>query len=743
VSAVSGAVPGPARWPKRNAFAFAGGTALFVDDIRPDGLLHMAVVRSSRAHARLRRVDTAPAKAVPGVVRVLEGHEASLHLRPLPYQFGDPELIGGRRAVLVALPVDEVRYVGEPVAVVAAESPRAARRAAAAVVVEYEDLPVLLDARSFLADPDPHHVIAANEVVAGDADEVLRTAEHVVRTEFSLGRSSTAPIEPRGYVAAWEGGRLTVHAAHQQPFQLRTELAEVLDLPVDAIRVVVPNVGGSFGLKMTGPVEEPLVCLLSILCGRPVKWIETRAECFLGGGREQLHEVEVAHAADGRILALRDRIVIPVGAEAVLPGWRQAYVSAASFPTAYDIPHLDVRSRVVATNVAPWHSCRGFGKEAPVFVMERIMDMVARRTGLDPADVRRRNLLRPDDLPHRMASGYRMDSADLPAVLDRVLELDCGAEADGVGIAVEVTPEGGGHAAGRLGRGVTPTVAAPEAAAVLLRADGLVEVRTGVTNPGGGNDTALARLAADELGISPARVRVVQGDTDLCPPGTGNASSRGVAVGGSAVVLAARDLAATLHALGAGPLTEAAVAELVARHGPLEHVREYRPDPPADPEYRYSYPYFSSGAYVARVDVDRATGRVGLRSLTAVHDCGRVIEPVLVEGQLQGAMAMGAGLALSEESRFDAQGSPLTSSFKEYLAPRANDLPDFVIGHHETRALHTLLGAKGAGEAGVGGALAAIANAVDDALARWGGREVTSVPLDPPAVLALLPEEAT
>lgn len=730
------------RWPKRDAFAFAGGTALFVDDLRPPGLLHMAVVRSTRAHARLLRVDTAPAKAVRGAVRVLEGREASLHLRTLPYQFGEPELIGGRRAVLAALPVDEVRYVGEPVAVVAAETPRAARAAAAAVVVEYEDLPAVLDARPYLDDPDPRHVIAENEVLAGDAERALREAEHVLRTEFALGRSSTAPLEPRGYVADWDAaaGRLTVHAAHQQPVQLRAELAEVLDLPVDAIRVVVPNVGGSFGLKMTGPVEEPLVCLLSRLCGRPVKWIESRAECFLGGGREQVHRVEVGFTADGRITALRDRIVVPVGAESVSAGWRQAYVGVATFPTAYRVPNLDVRSRVVATNLPPWHSCRGFGKEAPVFVMERVLDLVARRTGLDPAEARRRNLLRPGDLPHRMASGYRIDSGDLPAVLDRVRALDPGTAADGVGIAVEITPEGGGHAAGRRGPGVAPTVAVAEAATVGLRADGLVEVRTGVTNPGGGNDTALARLAADELGVPPGRVHVVQGDTDRCPPGTGNASSRGVAVGGSAVVLAARGLADLLRERGV-VLAGIDVAAVVARHGVLECTREYRPDPPDDPRYRYSYPYFSSGAYVARVDVDRATGRVRLRSLTAVHDCGRVIEPVLVEGQLQGAMAMGAGLALSELSRFDERGAALSASFKEYLAPRANDLPDFVIGHHDTRAPHTLLGAKGAGEAGVGGALAAIANAVDDALSRWGAREVTAVPLDPPAVLALLPEE--
>ncbi|MBU8831030.1 xanthine dehydrogenase family protein molybdopterin-binding subunit [Mycolicibacterium goodii] len=777
----------PGRWPKRHALEFATGQAVFVDDIRPQGMLHMAVVRSMRAHARILSVDTSAAKAHPGVVRVLDAHEAALHLDTLPYQFGEPELLGARRVDLPALPRDRVRYIGEPIAVLAAENPRAARAAAAAVEIEYDELPTAPEPREYLGTPtlsveQRNHVITENHFTSGDPDDALCRAVHVLDTDFTVGRSTTAPLETRGYVASWDpcAKRLTVHASHQQPFQLRSELADVLRLPVEAIHVVVPNVGGSFGLKMTGQVEEPLVCLLSILCGRPVKWMETRAECFLGGGREQIHRVRVGFDDTGRVNAFTDDMVVPVGARSVSPGWRQAYVSAASFPGPYDIAHVDIRSRVVATHVPPWHSCRGFGKEAPVFVMERVMDLIARRLRLDPADVRRRNLLPSSAFPHRLPSGYRIDSGDYHAVLDQALDVAGYGKADrhptstvrrGVGISFEITPEGGGHASGRLAPGVTPTVAAPEAATVRVDRDGHVTVFSGVTNPGGGNDTALARLAAETLGTTPANVTVIQGDTALCPPGTGNASSRGVAVGGPAVVLAATDVADTLrrtaaivlgcapqdvtlagdaaHAPGRAPVQLRELCACVTDSGELSSTRSYCPTPPDDPAYRYSYPYFSSGAYVAEVDVDTATGVVTVRAVTAVHDCGRVIEPVLVEGQLQGAIAMGIGLAMFEDSRFDSDGSPSTRTFKEYLVARANDLPDFVIRHHETPSPYTLLGAKGAGEAGVGGALAAVANAIDDAIhhAVHGAGDavatVTSVPLDPPTVLAMIPEHAS
>jgi CO/xanthine dehydrogenase Mo-binding subunit len=621
------------------------------------------------------------------------------------------------------------------------------------------------------------HLVAENRFRCGDPDVMLAEAPHRLAATFRMQRSSTAPLEPRGYVASWDGaswddpsGRLTVHASHQQPFQLRSQLARMLDLPEESVRVVVPKVGGAFGLKMTGGVEEPLVCLLSRLCGRPVKWIESRAECFLGGGREQVNRVEVGFDDQGRVTVLHDEIVIPVGAESPSPGWRQAYVSAAAVPGGYDIPHVAVRSRVVATNEPPWHSCRGFGKEAPTVVLERTMDLVARALGRDPADVRRINLLRSESLPHRLPSGYAIDSGDFLTVLDKTLALagydraeqPCRDDGllDGVGIAFEVTPEGGGHAAGRSAD-LPATVAAPESATVRLDGRGRVQVLSGVTNPGGGNDTALATLAAAELGTTRDAVDVVQGDTDLCPPGTGNASSRGTAVGGAAVVLAARDLALDLRTIAAAALdvpAEQVVLRDGAAHAPsgaavpfvdlhrrrpsLSRTRSYRPgqERPGDDtaEYRYSYPYFSSGAYVARVTVDPLTGAVVLRSLTAVHDCGHVVDEVLVEGQLQGAVAMGIGLALFETSGFDADGASTTRSFKEYMIPRPNDLPSFTIAHHETPSPNTMLGAKGAGEAGVGGALAAVANAVDDAVAAACGAAVTTFPLSPSRVLALL-----
>ena len=775
-----------ATWPKRNARDFVVGRADFIDDLRVAGMLHMAVVRSTRAHARLLAVDATRAESYPGVVRVLEGREASSSLATLPYQFGVPELLGAESQPLQALPTTEVRYVGEPIAVVAAENARAARAAAAAMTVRYDDLPALFDARHLLGvehldAADAARLIAENRFRSGDPEVALQKAPHVLDAEFAVGRSGAAPLETRGYLADWDqqSGRLTVHASHQQPFQLRTELAEVLGLSPTAIRVVVPNVGGSFGLKMTGQVEEPLVCLMSMLCGRPVKWIETRAECMLGGAREQVHRVSVGFDDNGRVSALLDDMVVPVGARSVSPGWRQAYVSAASLPTAYDVTHVDVRSRVVETNLPPWHSCRGFGKEATTFVMERVMDLVARRLALDPVEVRRRNLLQSNSFPHRMPSGYQIDSGEFEAVLDRVLDLaqypaavtaaaaESGPRRRGVGVAFEVTPEGGGHAAGRMGPGVIPTVAASENATVRVDRNGHVTVLTGVTNPGGGNDTALAGLAATELGTTPDRVTVIQGDTDLCPPGTGNASSRGAAVGGAAVVLAARQLADRLRDVaaveldvapadvtlvdgvvgvaGGAPMALADVCRLALRSTEddwLACTHAYRPTPPEDPAFRYSYPYFSSGAYVAEAEVDPSTGIVRVTKLTAVHDCGRVLEPVLVEGQLQGAMAMGVGLALFEQSRFDGEGSLAARTFKEYLIPRANDLPDFVIGHYETPAPYTLLGAKGAGEAGVGGALAAVANAIDDALHRSGDAvaPVTSIPLTPPAVLALTAE---
>lgn len=775
-------------WPKTDAFSFVSGAATFLDDVAVVDVLHLAVVRSAHAHARLLQVDLRPALAHDGVIAALEGREAEQMLGPMPY-VQDPAHIGARAFDVRALAVDEVTWIGEPIAVVVARTAKLALAAAAKVVVRYEKLAAITTLDVFSSDPasveaeHPERILAQNDFDRGDVAAVFATAPHRCEATLTVGRSTTAPLEPRGYVASWNasGTELTVHTSHQQPFQLRWELSHMFGVPESDVRVIVPPVGGSFGLKMTGFAEEPLVCLMSRLCQRPVKFVESRSECFLGGGREQVHHVGVAFDEAGRILGLRDHILIPVGAASVSPGWRMAYVTAASFPGGYAVDNVEIRSRVVVTNQPPWHSCRGYGKDDATLVMERTIDLVARYLHLDPTQVRRMNLLPPDALPHRLPSGYLIDSGDFPSILDRALELaryqpdrpPAGAEemVEGVGVAFEITPEGGGHPSGPLRDGGLPTTPAPEAAIVTIDECGNVVVRSGVTNPGGGNDTALASLAATELGTTRDRVRVIQGDTAICPPGTGHASSRATSIGGAAVVLAARDLYSRLREAAAQRL-HAPVAAIRVRNGRVEvhgepaiSLRELcriigRENPSAltvsrtyvpttlsgrndTEEYRYSYPYVSSGVYVARVLLDRLTGKVRITQLVAVHDCGTVINHTLVEGQMHGAMAMGVGLALFEESLFDTRGDLVTDSFKSYLMPRANDLPaSLLVEHFETPSPSTLLGSKGAGEAGVGGTAAAVANAVLDAVARVpGGRATcaTNFPLTPPRVLDLLP----
>lgn len=781
--------------PKAGAWETVCGRTRYVDDVRLPGTMHMAVVRSTQAHADIVDLDLAEAMNMPDVVDAFGADEVAAATEAIRPALA-PETVGAHRVELPALE-RRVRWAGQPVAVVVARSRRAARRAVAHVTPHYRPLPTVLTADQALAAGAPvlhaeqgmvDNVLMAPRFGRGRVAEALAAAELTARLTVRVPRTTVAPLEPRGFVAAWdeETRRLTVHASHQHPFQLRTLVADALRLSESQVHVLVPHVGGSFGLKMTGAAEEVLVGLASMRLGRPVKWIESREECSLGGSREQVHTVDVGFDRSGRVLALRDRIVVPVGAAGALPGWRMAYVSAAALPTAYDVPHVEVLSRVVVTNQPPWVSARGWGKEAPVLVMEQVMDLVAERSGLDPVHVRERNLIATESMPHRMPSGYSIDSGHFRAVLTAATEqaglehirascsrsMDSPPEVQGVGVAFELTPEGGSHPVGPVGPGAPAVEVTPESARVEIGSDGGILVATGVTSPGGGNETVIAALVADRFGVTRDQVTVVQGDTDRCPPGTGNASSRGAAVGGAAAVLAAdavldqcRSCLARLwdtdeesiRLVGGtvrGPSTRYDLAELWAvlseagDAGALSATREYRPDSPVGPDgsplTRGGYPYFSNGAYVAHVRIDRVTGLVTVLALHGVHDCGTVLDTRLVEGQLHGAMAMGAALAVQEEVVLGADGIQLTGTFKEYLVPRANDVPAFTVGHIVTPSPRTLLGAKGGGEAGLGGAQAAVVNAVADAVRRHTGRRPGQItlPLTPPRVRRLLRGEA-
>lgn len=765
--------------------ALVTGQARFVSDLAFPGLLHVALLRSPYAHARIRRVETAAATAMPGVVAVLSGEDVRRHTDPIPHRV-DPASVGGRRAEVWALAPEEVLYAGQGVAAVAAETLEQARAALAHIRVEYEPLAVVLDAEEALrpdaarvVDGWPDNVLLVGRIRHGDVEGAMARAQRVVRATIRIHRYTTQPLEPRTYLAVPDplGEGLVLYATTQNPHQLRHMLAQTLRLPEHRLRIIVPRLGGAFGLKMIGHPEESLVCLFALLTRRPVRWVARREEELLIGGREQVHHVEVGCTAEGRIVAFRDRFVANVGAPYPTPGWGMAPLTAATLPCAYDVQDVDITYTLVATHKGPWTASRGYGKEAATVVMERVMDLVARACGLDPVDVRLRNLIAADAFPYRTATGLVLDSGDYPALLQRAVELagyDRLREIQtrlrahgrwlGVGVAMELTPEGGS-----LPRSL---VAGYDSATVRVAPSGAVTVLTGVTSPGTGNETAIAQLVAEELGVPPESIRVVQGDTDLCPYGFGNYSGRSVIAGGTAAVLAAREVRAKMAQVAAA-LTGAPPDALRFRNGRIEvdadRLRDHRPrsvtfgevayvaytqaydlarmiEPPLEatctyrpPTIRHQpdahgrinpYPTYSACAYVVAAEVDPETAVVQVREVTAVHDAGVVVNPALVAGQLRGAIAMGLGGALGEEVRYAPDGTPLTVSLGDYRMLRAPDLPPIVIEHRVTPSPHTLLGTKGGGEAGVGGAAAALMNAVADALAPLGV-EVLALPLRP------------
>ncbi len=768
---------------------FVTGRARFVADLILPGMLHCAILRSPHAHARIRAIDPAAASRAPGVIRVLTGAEAREHIPQIPHRI-DPAIYGGKHADVHCLATRKVIYAGQPLAAVVAATREDARAALELITVDYEVLPTVLDADAALAphaprviDEWPDNILYSGRHEGGDISAAFAGADHRLAATIRIHRYSTQPIETRTYVAVpnRSDDTLTLYATTQNPHQLRHMLAGALGLPENRIRIVVPNLGGAFGLKMIGHPEESLVSLLALLTGRPVKWVEDRDDCLIIGGREQVHHVEVAFAADGRIAGMKDRMIANVGAPYSTPGWGMANLTAVTFPCGYDIQNLDVQYTIAVTNKGPWTASRGYGKEATNLVMERVMDLVAARLGIDPAEVRLHNLIPATAFPYRTATGLVIDSGDYHTTLKQAMEragygrwraeqrrLRTEGRLIGIGVACELTPEGGS-----LPRSL---VAGYDTSTVRVDPSGTVTVLTGVTSPGGGNETGIAQVVADALGADLDDIRVVQGDTDACPYGFGNYSGRSMMVGGASAALAAGDVReklATVAAamLGADPqslvfersrihsaaapgraVTFQEVAYTLYTHAyeiagsvepSLEATRTYKPahirHTPDEHGRLNPYPTYSNAAFIAVVEVDPETGKVSVLHMTAVHDCGVMINPALVEGQLAGAVAMGIGAALGEEVRYTANGARLTTSLKEYLMPRAPDLPVISIGHGSTPSPFTLLGTKGGGEAGVGGSTAAVVNAAADALSPLGV-EILELPLRPPAIWRLIRE---
>jgi carbon-monoxide dehydrogenase large subunit len=736
------------------------GGGAYLDDLRMPGLLHAAFVRSVHAHAEVRRVDVARARGAPGVAAVLAGQDLTEWVRPLAPRLEGP---GFWPTEWPALAPERVRFVGEPVAALCAESPAQVADACELVEVDYEPLAPIADVESALApgasllhDGVPGNVLFRRDYSHGDVDAAFARAAVVFRETFRHGRCSASPLEARGLIASWEGERLTVWTGTQAPHIFGAALARAFHLPEGHVRVIVPDTGGGFGQKMHVLPEDLAVAALARVVGRPVKWIETRRENLAAASqaREGSVDIEAAADRDGVLLALRARVVSDNGAYHIYPltAALEPPGTASILPGPYRTPAYAWEALAVATNKPPLGAYRGVGMTMGAFVMERTLDLLAERLGFDPAEIRRRNLIARDAYPFASAAGLVYDSGDFPKALEMALELagydTLKRERDdartrgrllGVGISCYTEYTGMGSATYR-GRGMVE-VPGPEAASVSVEADGSVRCRLSFSSQGQGHATTAAQIVADELGVALEQVVVSQPDTGETPEGSGTFASRGAiaqqgAAGAAAVMLKGKILDL------AGGLLEASPADLVLSGGrvtvrgmpdrgvslaevaraagtaTLEVTERF--DPPG--------PTFSGAVHVASVEVDAETGRVTVQRYVVVEDCGPVINPMIVEGQVHGAVAQGIGEALGERLVYDESGQLLTGSLMDYALPAAADLPCFTLGHLETPSPLTPGGRKGMGEGGTIGAPAAIANAVADAV-RPLGVVVTSLPI--------------
>ena len=743
------------------------GQGRYVGDITLPGMLHVAFVRSPHAHARIAAIDADRARDLPGVRGVLTARDLGDGAGELPIVPPHPALHGRNFRLLAS---DRARFVGEAVAVVVAESREIAEDARELVDVTWEPLPSVQDPSrpgTALVHEDIADNVAGRVTLArGDVASALAAAPRVVEERLAIGRAGGQPMETRGIVAEHNqmAGLLTVWASTQVPHQVRQFVCELSGLPPHQVRVIAPDMGGGFGAKLIVYPEDVLVPLLAVRTGRPVRWLEERNEHMLTATQErtQVHEVTVGFDAEGRLLALRDRFVHDTGAYTPR-GLMVPLLTASMLTGPYRIPDVEVVFDSVYTHRVPVTPYRGAGQPQAVFVIERVLDLVARETGRDRAAVRLANLVPPEAMPYDVGlTNYRnsgpvvLDSGDFPAVLRRALEVSGwerlrsrrrpAVDTDrrrGVGIAcyVELT-------------GVGPF----EGATARVDSAGRITVFTGLSSQGQGLETTLAQVAADELGVTPQDVTVIAGDTAGIAQGIGTFASRAAVVGGNAVALAARDLRATAvrlaaHALGIaeddvqqdGPAFAdrarpehrvqlgrlASIAAMAtAAHGiapGLEATRYFQP-----PDMTYS-----SGAHVAVVDVDPASGRVTLVDYVVVHDSGRLINPLIVEGQIDGAVALGIGSALLEEIRYDDEGQPLAGTFMDWALARADDVPPLRIEHLETLSTLNPLGIKGVGESGSLPVPAVLASAIEDALAGEGVL-VRQMPLTPRSLAALV-----
>ncbi len=756
------------------------GKGLFVADVHLPGEVHLAVLRSPHAHAQIRRIDLTAARKCEGVLAALSFADLGADVQRLPMLVPHRNL---RAQMPFPLADRKVRHVGEPVAVVAAETRYQAEDALEAIEVEYETLPAVTNCEAALEPGAPllhegsdSNLCAFFTQSVGDIEKALREAHVVIEQTFEFGRLSGQPMETRGAVARWErtklGESLTMWDATQSPHIVRRVLSDMFHLPQQAIRVIAADVGGGFGIKNRFYSEEFLVPFIARLLGRPARWVEDRREDLLTTyqAREQIHHLEIAASKDGCILGIRNRFTADVGAYSPF-GLVVPFNSATTLPGPYRLPAYHVEMRAAYTTKPAMAPYRAAGRPPAVFDMERAVDLVARRLGLDPAEVRHRNFIQPSEFPYRTGLIERdggdivYDSGNYPECLRRALEA---IDADGFR-REQARARGQGRYLG-LGIGcyVESTGRGPfEGATVRVDSSGRVVVATGASPQGQSHETTLAQICADRLGVPFEAVTVVTGDTDAINLGVGTYASRtavvaGNAVSGAALAVREKALRTAAQLLEASPddleidAGEIRVRGVPDRSMPLARVAQVLTSPPPaftfpeglEPGLEATH-YFSptgnayaNGVHVAAVEVDVDTGRVDVLRYAVAHDCGTVINPTVVDGQCVGGVAQGLGNALYEEMLYDENGQPLTTSYMDYLVPTSTEVPDVTLAHVETPSPLNPEGIKGAGEGGTMPVPAAVANAIDDALSPFGVA-VDRAPMSPDRLRAKIAAKLT
>jgi carbon-monoxide dehydrogenase large subunit len=750
---------------------FITGRGCYVDDIELPLLCHGVVVMSPHAHAQIKRIDSAKAKAAPGVSAVLTGADVSADklgglAPPMPEDMGGPK---GFRTLRAILATDKVRAVGDRVAFVVAESLAQARDAAELIEIEYEPLPAVTDVEDavkpgapVLWDGAPNNVSFTLMMGNKDATEAaFAAAKHVVTLKLRNNRITANSIEPRAAIGQYhpDSEGYTLYSTSQNPHGTRSSVAgQVLKIPETKLRVLSPDVGGGFGMKHGGYPEDALVVWASRkVGGRPVKWVSTRVEALLGDsqGRDQVVTGELALDAAGKILGLRVNALHNMGSHVFGAAMVVPLFAMRLAPGVYQIPAVHVVGRAVLTNTIPLAPYRGAGRPEATYLIEQLLDRAARVVGIDPVEIRRRNFIPAAAMPHKLGTGITYDSGDFVHVMDECLHL-----ADWNGFAKRAAES---KKRGKLrGRGIGYFL---EEAAVfnermVLRFDpsGMLTILAGTHSHGQGHQTVYAQMVSEWLGVPFENIRFVQGDTDAVPIGRGTYGSRSMHVGGNALRRAADAIIEKAKPMAAMML-EAAAGDIEFKDGsfrivgtdraqPLTGVAQafYRPAmlPPqfdvgleASGTFAAEPPNYPNGCHVCEVEIDAETGLVTLARYAAVDDVGKVMNRLLCEGQIHGGVAQGVGQALMERIVFDDAGQLVTGSFQDYAMPRADDFPELSSELTEVPATTNPLGVKGAGEAGATGAPPAVIGAVLDALKPLGVEHL-DMPATPDRVWAAI-----